>query len=212
MGKVQKYKKERKEVARFMRRLYRLGLTTTSGGNISIRVSEDIVLITPSATDKGCMKWKEVGIVSILGENLTPHLKPSIEYALHLNIYKKRKDVSAIVHAHPVFASSFTAMKCEINTSLTAEARAICGKPKFVPYALMGSAELAEIVSECAADSDILLLENHGILTTASDLLRAFDKLEVLENAARMTLIVEMKGKKSMLTPARIKEIDRLFR
>ena len=195
-----------------MRRLYRLGLTTTSGGNISLRVSEDIIVITPSATDKGRMQWKEVGIMSILGENLTSDLKPSIEYALHLNIYRKRKDVSAIVHAHPVFASSFTAMKWEINTSLTAEARAICGTPRFVPYAVMGSAELADTVSEHAADADVLLLENHGILTTAPDLLKAFDKLEVLENAAKMTLIVEMKGKKSMLSPARIKEIDRLFR
>jgi L-fuculose-phosphate aldolase len=207
-----KFKKQRKEVARFMRRLYSLGLTTTSGGNISLRVSDDIIVITPSATDKGLMKWKEVGIMSILGENLTPDLKPSIEYALHLNIYRKRKDISAIVHAHPVFASSFTAMKYEINTSLTAEARAICGTPRFVPYALMGSAELADIVAENAAEADILLLENHGILTMAPDLLKAFDKLEVLENAAKMTLIVEMRGKKSMLSPARIREIDRLFR
>jgi L-fuculose-phosphate aldolase len=207
-----KYKKERKEVARFMRRLYRLGLTTTSGGNISLRVSEDIIVITPSATDKGSMKWKEVGIMSILGENLTPWLKPSIEYALHLNIYKKRKDVTAIVHAHPVFASSFTAMKSEINTSLTAEARAICGQPLFVPYALMGSSELAEIVSEKSIDADILLLENHGILTTGPDLLKAFDKLEVLENAAKMTLIVDLRGKKRMLNTSRIREIDRLFR
>jgi L-fuculose-phosphate aldolase len=212
MDKNQKFKKERKEVARFMRRLYRLGLTTTSGGNISLRVSDDIIVITPSATDKGLMKWKEVGIMSILGENLTPDLKPSIEYALHLNIYRKRKDISAIVHAHPVFASSFTAMKYEINTGLTAEARAICGTPRFVPYALMGSAELAEIVAEHAAEADILLLENHGILTMAPDLLKAFDKLEVLENAAKMTLIVEMRGKKSVLSPARIREIDRIFR
>lgn len=212
MKKEHKYKKERKEVARFMRRLYHLGLTTTSGGNISLRVSDEIIVITPSATDKGRMKWKEVGVMSILGENLTPNLKPSIEFALHLKIYKKRKDVGAIVHAHPVFASSFTAMKCEINTSLTAEARAICGTPRFIPYALMGSAELADIVSDNSADADILLLENHGILTTGPDLLKAFDKLEVLENAAKMTLIVDMKGKKSMLSPARLREIDRLFR
>jgi L-fuculose-phosphate aldolase len=212
MKKDQKFKKQRKEVARFMKRLYRLGLTTTSGGNISLRVSEDRIVITPSATDKGCMKWKEVGIMSILGENLTPDLKPSIEFALHLNIYKKRSDVSAIVHAHPVFASSFTAMKCEISTSLTAEARAICGTPVFVPYELMGSQELADVVAENSKDADILLLENHGILTTGPDLLKAFDKLEVLENAAKMTLIVEMKGKKSMLSPSRIREIDRLFR
>ena len=212
MKKDQKYKKQRKEVARFMRRLYRLGLTTTSGGNISSRVSEDIIVITPSATDKGRMKWKEVGIMSILGENLTPDLKPSIEYALHLNIYKKRADVAAIVHAHPVFASSFTAMKFPINTSLTAEARAICGEPLLVPYALMGSVGLADIVAEHSLEADILLLENHGILTTGVTILQAFDKLEVLENAAKMTLIIEMKGKKRMLSPSRIREIDRLFR
>lgn len=207
-----KYKKERKEVARFMRRLYRQGLTTTSGGNISLRVSDEIILITPSATDKGQMKWKEVGIMSVLGENLTPDLKPSIEYALHINIYKKNKEVSAVVHAHPVFASSFTAMKTNINTTLTAEARAICGEPRFVPYALMGSSELADVVAQNSIDADILLLENHGILTTGTSLLQAFDKLEVLENAAKMTLIVEMTGKKRTLSLSRIREIDRLFR
>lgn len=207
-----KYKKERKEVASFMRRLYRQGLTTTSGGNISCRISDEIVIITPSSTDKGRMNWKEVGIMSILGENLTPDLKPSIEYGLHINIYKRNSNVLAIVHAHPVFASSFTAMNLQINTSLTAEARAICGDPKFVPYALMGSAELAEIVAQNAIDSDILLLENHGILTTGSGLLQAFDKLEVLENAAKMTLIAGTTGKKKGLTTSRIREIDRLFR
>lgn len=206
------FKKERKEVARFMRRLYRQGLTTTSGGNISLKISDDVIVITPSATDKGRMRWKEVGIMSILGDNLTPDLKPSIEYAMHLGIYRKNKDVSAVVHAHPVFASAFTAMKWEIDTSLTAEARAICGTPRQVEYAVMGSADLAELVSENARSTDVLLLENHGILTTGTCLLQAFDKLEVLENAARMTLIVKLTGKKSSLNPIRIRELDRLFR
>lgn len=195
-----------------MRRLYRQGLTTTSGGNISLKVSDDTILITPSATDKGNMKWKEVGIMSILGENQTPDLKPSIECVLHLNIYKKNSEVLAVVHAHPVFASSFTAMKSTINTSLTAEARAICGEPRFVPYAIMGSSDLAEITAENATDADVLLLENHGILTTGKTLLSAFDKLEVLENAAKMTLIVEMTGKKKSLSPSRLRELDKLFR
>jgi len=212
MKKDPKYKKERKEVACFMRRLYNHGLTTTSGGNISMRISDDVVLITPSATDKGTMKWKDVGVLSILGENLTPELKPSIEFALHLNIYKKLKEVNAIVHAHPVFASSFTAMKGTINTNLTAEARAICGEPRLVPYALMGTEELANVVARNVEEADILLLENHGILTTGTTLLQAFDKLEVLENAAKMTLITELSGKKRMLSTTRIREIDRLFR
>jgi L-fuculose-phosphate aldolase len=206
------YKKERKEVARFMRRLYWKGLTTTSGGNISLKVSDDIILITPSATDKGRMRWNEVGIMTITGENLTSELKPSIEYEMHLSIYRKEKDVSAIIHAHPLFASAFTAMKCKIDTNLTAEARAICGDPCFVPYALMGTKELASLASENIANSDILLLENHGILTTGSSLLQAFDKLEVLENAAKMTMIVEIMGKKKPLAKSKILELEKLFR
>jgi L-fuculose-phosphate aldolase len=206
------YKKERKEVAAFMRRLYRQKLTTTSGGNISLRVSPDIILITPSATDKGRMQWKEVGVLSILGENLTPNLKPSIETEMHLSIYRKNMSLSAIVHAHPVFASAFTAMNCTIKTDLTAEAKAICGNPQFVPYALMGTKELAALAADNIDKSDILLLENHGILTTGTTLLEAFDKLEVLENAAKMTLIVDMTGKKRPLTRSRVLEIEKLFR
>jgi L-fuculose-phosphate aldolase len=208
----EKYKSERKEVARFMRRLYKHGLTTTSGGNISLRLSDELILITPSATDKGRMKWKEVGIVNIFGDNLTPHLRPSIETAMHLSIYKKKKEVLAIVHAHPVFASLFTAIKVKINTSLTAEAKAILGDPLFVRYAVMGSAALAEAAAENILKSDILLLENHGILTTGSNLLQAFDKIEVLENAAKMTLLTEMTGRKRPLDKARILELEKLFR
>jgi L-fuculose-phosphate aldolase len=206
------YKKERKQVAMFMRRLYRQGLTTTSGGNISQKISGDIILITPSATDKGRMRWKDVGLMTLKGKNLTPELKPSIEHQMHLSIYRKRNDISAIVHAHPLFSSAYTAMKCKINTNLTAEARAICGDPCFVPYALMGTKELASVASESIEKSDILLLENHGILTTGSSLLQAFDKLEVLENAARMTMIVEMTGKKKPLSKSRIRELENLFR
>jgi L-fuculose-phosphate aldolase len=207
-----KYKSERKEVARFMRRLYKHGLTTTSGGNVSLRLSEELIVITPSATDKGRMKWKEVAIVTIFGENLTPDLKPSIETAMHLAVYKKKKEVLAIVHAHPVMASLFTAIKAKIRTNLTAEAKAILGDPLLVKYAVMGSVALADIVAESVLKSDILLLENHGILTTGSNLLQAFDKIEVLENAAKMTLMTEMTGKRRPLDRARILELERLFR
>jgi L-fuculose-phosphate aldolase len=120
--------------------------------------------------------------------------------------------VLAIVHAHPVFASLFTAIKAKINTSLTAEAKAILGDPLLVKYAVMGSAALAEVAAENILKSDILLLENHGILTTGSNLLQAFDKIEVLENAAKMTLMTEMTGKKRQLGKARILELERLFR
>jgi L-fuculose-phosphate aldolase len=212
MDTPKKYKSERKEVAKFMRRLYSHGLTTTTGGNVSLKITDNLIAITPSATDKGNMKWKEVGLMTISGENLTPELKPSIESEMHLSVYRKKEEVKAIVHAHPTFATAFTAMKNRINIKLTAEACAILEEPTFVPYALMGTKKLAELVSNCIDKSDILLLENHGILTIGKNLLQAFDKIEVLENAARMTLIVDFAGNKKSLSKEKIKEIEKLFK
>ena len=157
------------------------------------------------------MKWKEVGLMTINGENLTPELKPSIESEMHLSIYRK-KDVKAIVHAHPTFATAFTAMKKKININLTSESTAILGEPVIVPYALMGTKKLADLVADHIDKSDILLLENHGVLTVGKNLIQAFDKVEVLENAARMTLIVDFEGKKKSLSREKIREIEKLFR
>ena len=134
------FEKEREEVATFMRRLYRQFLTTTSGGNISCRTPQGHILITASQSDKGEQTGKTVGIVTLQGENLTPHLKLSIETELHLAVYKARKDVHAIVHAHPVTATFFcTKESPPLNTRFTAEAYAVAGDAVKIPYALMGN-------------------------------------------------------------------------
>lgn len=176
-----------------------------------MRVSENNIAITPSATDKGRMRWEEVGLMTMNGESLTPALKPSIEAEMHLSIYQRR-DVKAIVHAHPVFATAFTAMKSRINTCLTAESCAILDEPVFVPYALMGTKKLAGIVAKGVEKSKIILLENHGIITLGDNLLQAFNMIEVLENAARMTVIVEIMGNKKPLSGLRMSEIKKMFR
>ena len=211
MDKATLYRQERKELARFMRRLYRQGLTTASGGNLSQRLGASLVAITPSATDKGRMRGREVAIIDLAGNLITKGLSPSMETAMHLAIYSCNEETRAIVHAHPVFASAFTAMHVAINTSLTAEARAILHDPVLVPYALMGTAELARLVAGHSLHSGVLLLENHGVLTTGNSLLQAFDRLEVLENAARMTVITKLLGKQRPLAKARIQEIEKLF-
>ncbi|MFO7369006.1 MAG: class II aldolase/adducin family protein [Bacteroidales bacterium] len=216
----------RKDVACFMRRLYDRGLTTASGGNISYRVEQGF-FITPSALDKGLIKPKQVGMITFKGKNLTPDLKPSMESEMHLAIYQKRADVQAIVHAHPPVASSFTAMKKEINCSLIAEARAMLGTPVIAPYALMGTRELAAIVADAAATNqntgkssdrekspafpNVILLENHGIVCLGKDLLSAFDRMEVLEAAAKMTLITSLMGSTSPLNSEQMNQIDHLM-
>lgn len=201
------YEKERTDVAYFMRRLYEKNLTTCSGGNISMRIDKEIILITPSGTDKGRITAEEIGIMNIEGKNLTPDKKPSIESEMHITVYRNRPDIKAIIHAHPVTASSFTASKKKINCSLIAESGAVTGTPVFAPYALMGTKDLAETVSEAAQHGNTILMSNHGILAVGNSLLEAFNRIEVLEAAAKITLITELLGEKKELSESQLHEM-----
>lgn len=191
------------EIAYFMRRLYRQGLTTTSGGNISARDGETI-WITPGGTDKGRLQTGEIGRLRLSdGQAPDPAFHPTCEADMHLALYRARPDLQAIVHAHPVTASAFAAANCPISNRLLSEAYVVLGDIGRVSYQKFGSPELAAAVAAAAANSDVLLLGNHGALALGQTLLQAFDRLEVLENAARTTLICEflLRGEAAPLTP-----------
>ncbi|MDD5727393.1 MAG: class II aldolase/adducin family protein [Victivallales bacterium] len=178
------------EIAYFMGRLYQRGLTTTSGGNISTRCGDNI-LITPSATDKGRMTGAEVGTLDMECRIVGHEFKPTIESRMHTEIYKCRPDIQAVVHAHPVTAGAFAASRRPISTVYLAESLVIIGEIAYAPYACMGSDALAEIVAAAAAKSNCIVMRNHGVIALGKNLLQAFDRLEVLENAAKTTLICE---------------------
>jgi L-fuculose-phosphate aldolase len=200
---------QKQAVADFMNRLYRQGLTTTSGGNISVRV-DDRILLTPSATDKGNMNADQIASTAMDGTNLTPYLKPSGETSMHLEIYKRRPDVQAIVHAHPPTASLFSALKEKINVRLLAETYAFVGEPAFAPYALTGTDELAQSVADALGkEHDAVLMQNHGVLTVGRNLLEAFDRMEVLENAAKMTIHARQFNSVNELNAEQCAELDK---
>ncbi|VGO17035.1 L-ribulose-5-phosphate 4-epimerase UlaF [Pontiella desulfatans] len=195
-------------VADCMNRLYRQGLTTTSGGNISMRVPGDLILLTPSATDKGNMKAEEIAEIGMDGTNHTPNLKPSIETSMHLEIYRRHPQVHAIVHAHPPMASTFVAARKPINVRLIAEAYAIVGEPEYAPYELMGSDALADSVAgSFKKHTCCILMENHGVLCTGATLLQAFDRIEVLENIAKINLNIGRLGGGVELDNDQLREI-----
>lgn len=210
------YYEERKTVAYFMRRLYRQKLTTTSGGNISVRLHggphDGAVAITPAQLDKGRLKTVQIGLVTLDGENLTPDLRMTSESKMHLAIYKARPDVEAIVHAHPLTASAFTASTDEINTEYSAEPYLIIGKPVVAPYEMTGTDELAAAAAKAAAErqTTVVLLENHGLLAFGATVLQAFDRLELTEAAAQTTLLArQLKGAHAMTEDAK-RELDKL--
>ena len=203
--------KEKENVAAIMRRLYENGLTTASGGNVSSRVG-DKVLITPSQIDKASITGDQIALLTPEGKSIDSHLKKSMESGMHLAIYKMRPDVKAIVHAHPVIATSFAITGKEIKTNLAGESRAILKKPVLAPYALMGTTELANVVAEACLKSNIVLMQNHGIIVLGESLFLAYDRMEVLEACAKMTLVTGLLGDAKELNNDQIQEIDNLFK
>jgi L-fuculose-phosphate aldolase len=208
---VTRFQDERQQVAYFMCRLYRQGLTTTSGGNLSCRAGNDHLVLTPSGIDKGEMRADQVAVLRLDGTNLTSELKPSIEAAMHLAIYRRHPGVRAIVHAHPPTASLFCACDEPISTHLTAEAYAILGEPVLAPYRRMGTTDLADGAAAAVDRGVCVLLQNHGIITVGDTLLQAFDRLEVLDVAARQTLLARTVCRVRELTPDQCRELDRLM-
>ncbi len=194
-------------VASCMHRTYERGLTTTTGGNISAR-SGAVMVITPSGLDKDRLTSLDIAVVDIeTGRNLTPEKKLSIETEMHRMIYLKRDDVMAVCHSHPTFSCLFSASDEEIDTSLIAETYFLLERVKKVEYARMGTVLLAEKVSSAVeAGANAVLLEKHGALAVGRSVINAFDRLECLEQAAKLTLfshIVKTKG----LTDEEKKEI-----
>ncbi|MCF6171408.1 MAG: class II aldolase/adducin family protein [Bacteroidales bacterium] len=205
------HQEQKEEVAYFMRRLYSKGLTTTSGGNISLKIGENQILLTASQTDKGRMAVDDIGLVDFNGKSRNPDFEASMETGMHLAVFKARKDVQAIVHAHPVFATAFGISAKKVNCNLMGEARAICGEPATAAYKLMGTAGLANEIAKAAIHSNIILMQNHGVLAVGKSLLEAFDRLEVFEASAKLTFITGLLGDSKELTKEELGEIDALF-
>ncbi len=181
----------KKDVSFFIRRAYEKGLTTSTGGNFSSRIGT-VMVITPSGLDKARVKEADCAVVEIdTGKNLTPEKKLSIETEMHRRVYLCRPDVFSVAHAHPTFSCLFCALEDKINTKLIAESWYLLGDVIKIPYRLMGSVELAKIVGEYAENgSNAFLLENHGALTFGKTMLNAFDRLECLEQAAKLTYLL----------------------
>jgi len=201
---------ERAAVAAFMRRIYRTGLTSSTGGNVSCRASGGRIAITPAGIDKARIRPPDVAVMDLSGTLLTPGVQASSESVMHLAIYRRYPSVGAVIHAHPVTASAFACSTTPIRVDLTCETYALLDPPVLAPYALSGTDELARIVADAAGKSCCVLLQNHAVLTVGADLLEAFRRLELLEEAARLTLITRQLEGVRALNPEEKAALDRL--
>ena len=130
---------------------------------------------------------------------------------MHLEIYRRYAHVQAVVHAHPLVATALCASRTPVNCRFIAEAYAILGEPAYIPYACMGTPELADSVAQSAAASCCILMRNHGVLTTGSNLAQAADRMEVLEAAARTTVLLNQLQNGMEIAPADLAELDAMM-
>jgi len=187
------------------KRMYEKGFVSATDGNISVRVNDGII-ITRSGVCKGDLTDRD--LVKFSDNNkITRKSKPSSEYRMHVEIYKVRPDIKAIVHGHPPYATAFAVAGKTLTEFILPEIILTLGKIPLVPYRTPGTQQFADSVAETLATFDAALLENHGVVTGGNDLWDAYYKLERVENAAKILMIANTYGKIRHLTDTEISEL-----
>jgi L-fuculose-phosphate aldolase len=194
----------RDEILQAIQRIYRYRMTTTSGGNLSIREDNGDIWITPARLDKGSLRREDIVLVRADGTMLGAH-RPSSELPFHQEIYRKRHDIRGIVHAHPVALVAFSLVHLVPDTHLFHQTRLVCGEAGFAPYELPGSLELGRSVAGIFGQGfNCVLLENHGAVTGGANLQEAFRRFETLEFTAKTIIKARMLGEVRYLTDEEI--------
>jgi L-fuculose-phosphate aldolase len=198
----------RDQITMIIARIYKRGLTTTSGGNISIKDENGDIWVTPSAIDKGSLLPSDIMCIRKDGSIEGPH-KPSSEYPFHTAIYNFRPDIKAIIHAHPPALVSFSIVRDIPNTNIISQAKHTCGPIGYAEYELPGSNALGEkIAAEFIKGFSAVIMENHGTVVGGTDMVDAFQRFETLEFCARTILFGNTIGIPTYLTNKQIQEFD----
>jgi L-fuculose-phosphate aldolase len=201
----------RDEIMAAMERIYRFRMTTTSGENLSLRDEEDQVWITPARMDKGALRREDIVCVRSDGKAEGAH-PPSSELPFHRAIYAARRDIRAVVHAHPVALVAFSACGQVPDTRLFHHAFGVCGRVGFAAYALPGSEKLGRHIAEAfRRGHDAVVLQNHGVVCGGPDLQAAFERFETLEFTARTFLSARALGEVRVLSEAQLARARRAF-
>jgi L-fuculose-phosphate aldolase len=197
----------REELVQYGAMLGRLGFTPATSGNLSVRLDEGRVLVTPTGVSKAEMKPEDMVIVDLNGRQLSGSRKVTSEVGMHLAVYQGRSDVRAVIHSHPPIATGFACAGRGLDEVLCQEAVMTLGLVPLAEYATTGTGEVAASLRPLLEDHDAILLANHGAVSYGDTLLSAFNKMETLEHLAHIHLVAHQLGTARVLSQA---EIDQL--
>lgn len=187
------------QIVMMMERIYQYGMTTTSGGNISIVDENGDIWITPAGIDKGELTRQDIVCVRADGSIVGKH-RPSSEYPFHQLIYAKRPDLKAVVHAHPPALIGFSIVRQAPNVKLLPHDYRVSGQVGIAEYGLPGSTDLGNKIAQVFAEGiNTVMLENHGVVVGGEDLFEAFERFETVEFCARLEINARRIGTPSEL-------------
>jgi L-fuculose-phosphate aldolase len=192
------------------RRLYARGYVASNDGNISVRLDGHRILTTPKSVSKGFMQPEMMCVVDLEGTKLEGDRDPSSELRMHLEVYRNRPDVNAVVHAHPPLATGFAVAGIPLDRAVLAEVITTLGSIPIAEYGTPSTQELPDAVRQYIKAHDGLLLANHGALTVGHELFAAYYKMETVEHFARISLVARLLGGERLLSQQEVLRLQGL--
>ena len=201
----------RRQIVEAGRRLRDRFFVASNDGNISARVSDTELLITPTSVNKGDVTVDNILKIDLQGRVISGSLKPSSETKMHLAVYRIRPDVQAIVHAHPPAATGFAACRIRLDQDVILP-EVVFGLSKigFAEYGTPTTDEIPNAVIKEIPECDALLLSNHGALTVGPDVMQAYYRMEVLEMYARVRLVTRILGEPKPLSADEVSALQKV--
>lgn len=199
------------QIVQACQRLWQRNMLAAADGNVSYRVSDDEIWITPSGVAKGFMHPEEMAVINLKGKILKG--KPSSERVMHLEVYRSSPHARSVVHAHPPFAIAWSVAEPllqELPSDVLSEVILACDAIPFVPYATPGTSEMAEQLRPFLPQRRLMILSRHGALSWGETLDEAVNGMERLEHSAQILWNSKVLGGLTSLSPdavLRLKEI-----
>lgn len=204
----------KQEMCEIGRRVYERGMVAANDGNFSVKLNANEILCTPTGVSKGFMTPEYICKIDMKGKLLESHgdFKPSSEMKMHLQVYKERPDVQAVVHAHPPYATTFAAAGLPLEQPVLSEAVLTLGRVPLAAYGTPSTKEVPEAVAEYLPYCDAMLLANHGALAYGDSLMNAYHKMESVEFYARILYQTKLLGGARELTQKQVEDIYEIRR
>jgi L-fuculose-phosphate aldolase len=200
----------RADIVEVGRRMYARGYTASNDGNISVKLDANRLLMTPKSVCKGFMTPDMMCITDLEGRKLQGDRDPSSEMLMHLEVYRSRSDVQAVVHAHPPTATGFAVAGIPLDRAVLAEVLTTLGSVPIAEYATPSTRELPEAVRRYIKAHDGMLLANHGALTVGTDLFSAYFKMETIEHFAKISLVARLLGRENLIAREEVARLQDL--